>query len=237
MDNRELEKTTVQQIVSLHSQIIADLKRSLDSAIRIGHLLSEQKVSLKHGEFGPWIKANLPFKERTARNYMRCYRERDRLKTATVADLKSAYRLLAEPKEDDDTLSRAAKLSLEIQAVLPRLKHEIKEVDSVEDALMIRDEALEYGQKSAEMIIALDAYIGKFSILNDLFDGLDTDYFELTPVGLKVKRKPTEAEILDYVNRFVEIDKFISQNNLSDCFDTGADPKAIKDLLNAEWRA
>ncbi len=53
MDNRELEKTTVQHIVKLHSQIIADLKRSLDSAIQIGHLLSEQKASLKHGEFGP----------------------------------------------------------------------------------------------------------------------------------------------------------------------------------------
>jgi hypothetical protein len=64
----------------------------------MGHLLSEQKAGLKHGEFIPWVKANLPFAERTARNYMRCHRERDRLKTATVADLKSVYRLLAKPK-------------------------------------------------------------------------------------------------------------------------------------------
>jgi hypothetical protein len=100
MDNRELEKTTVQQIVSLHNQIISDLKRSLDSAIKIGHLLTEQKASLKHGEFGPWVKSNLPFTDRTARNYMRLHREKDRLKTETVSDLKSAYRVLTAPKEE-----------------------------------------------------------------------------------------------------------------------------------------
>ncbi len=95
----ELEKTRINQIVALHNQIVADLKRTLDSAIKIGELLTEQKDSLNHGEFGPCIKASLPFTDRTARNYMRLYRERNRLnKTETVSDLKSAYRLLAEPK-------------------------------------------------------------------------------------------------------------------------------------------
>jgi hypothetical protein len=60
MSTRELEKTRVQQIVSLHNQIVADLKRSLDSAIQIGGLLAEQKKNLKHGQFGAWIESNLP---------------------------------------------------------------------------------------------------------------------------------------------------------------------------------
>ena len=66
MTNGTLEKTTIDQIVTLHNQIVADLKRSLDSAIQIGQLLAEQKENLNHGEFGPWIKANLPFTDRTA---------------------------------------------------------------------------------------------------------------------------------------------------------------------------
>lgn len=110
MVNRDLEKTRVEQIVSLHNQVIADLKRSLESAIQIGGLLAEQKKNLKHGQFGTWIEANLPFTDRTARNYMRVYREKDRLKTETVSDLKSAYRLLSEPEINKDTMEMLSDL-------------------------------------------------------------------------------------------------------------------------------
>jgi hypothetical protein len=92
-----IEKSRTQEIVRLHSEIGSLLRQSLEKAIRIGQLLSEQKQTLKHGEFIPWLKANIPFAETTARNYMRLYRERDRLKTATVAGLKEAYALLASP--------------------------------------------------------------------------------------------------------------------------------------------
>ena len=34
MVNRDLEKTRVEQIVSLHNQVIADLKRSLEGCLR-----------------------------------------------------------------------------------------------------------------------------------------------------------------------------------------------------------
>jgi hypothetical protein len=90
----DIQKSSAAEIIRLHNEIINSLKMSLHNAIRIGELLSEQKASLKHGKFTPWIKGNLPFTDRTARNYMRVYRERDRLKTETVSDLKSAYRLL-----------------------------------------------------------------------------------------------------------------------------------------------
>jgi hypothetical protein len=70
----------------------------LDKAIRIGALLAEQKASLKHGEFIPWIKANLPFTERTAQNYMRLYDRREQLKNESVSYLNEAYRLLTAPK-------------------------------------------------------------------------------------------------------------------------------------------
>jgi hypothetical protein len=91
----QLQKPRAEEITRLHNEIISNLRQSLDSAIRIGQLLIEQKDDLKHGQWGLWIQDNLPFTDRTARNYMRVYRERDRLKTETVSDLQSAYKLLA----------------------------------------------------------------------------------------------------------------------------------------------
>ncbi len=95
-----IEKTRTQEIVRLHSEVVGHLKQSLEKAIRIGQLLSEQKEFLKHGEFTPWLESNIPFTDRTARNYMRLYRERDRIKTETISDLKGAYALLVAPQEE-----------------------------------------------------------------------------------------------------------------------------------------
>jgi len=88
----------IDEITTLHNEIIGYFKQSLDKALRIGELLIEQKKSLNHGEFGKWIQANLPFTDRTARNYMRIYDNRDKLKTETVSDLTGAYRLLTVTK-------------------------------------------------------------------------------------------------------------------------------------------
>jgi len=93
-----IQKGKAQDITLLYNEIAGHLRQSLEKAIRIGELLVEQKKSLKHGEFTPWIEGNLPFTDRTARNYMRLFNERDSIKTETVSDLTSAYRLLAEPK-------------------------------------------------------------------------------------------------------------------------------------------
>ena len=92
-----IQKSTIKEIISLHNEISGYLKMSLEKAIRIGELLVEQKESLKHGKFTPWIKDNLPFTDRTARNYMRLYKEKDRLKTERVSDLTTAYGLLEAP--------------------------------------------------------------------------------------------------------------------------------------------
>lgn len=89
-------KSPVAEIVRLHGEIVDSLRRSLDKAILIGELLTAQKKELKHGEFGPWIADNLPFTDRSARNYMRLFRQRARLKTENVSDLAAAYKALAD---------------------------------------------------------------------------------------------------------------------------------------------
>ena len=95
----DIVTTRTQEIVSLHQEIMGHLKQSLEKAIKIGQLLMEQKESLKHGEFTPWLEGNIPFTDRTARNYMRLFRERDRIKTESVSDLGDAYRLITNQKQ------------------------------------------------------------------------------------------------------------------------------------------
>ncbi len=85
------------EVVRLHSEITTALAHSFDNAIRIGELLTEQKAKLEHGQFLPWVKENLPFSDRTARNYMTLHSRRDELKLANVSDLSAAYQMLSSP--------------------------------------------------------------------------------------------------------------------------------------------
>jgi hypothetical protein len=121
----QLEKTRTQRIVTLHNEIVGYLKTSLEKAIEIGGLLTEHKETLAHGEFTPWINTNLPFTDRTAQNYMRLYRERDRLKTESVSDLKSAYKLLALPKKINYQSSRETLTLFDEDTICMRVGKEI----------------------------------------------------------------------------------------------------------------
>lgn len=82
-----------------------------DKAIRIGELLFEQKEKLKHGEFIPWTKINLPFSDRTARNYMKLFENQEQLKMESVSNLNSAYKLLGKPKEEQNKKLNLIKIS------------------------------------------------------------------------------------------------------------------------------
>jgi hypothetical protein len=93
-------KTVAQEIVALHNDIIGAIRTTMPKAIRIGELLTQEKQRLGHGEWLPWITANLPFTDRTARNYIRLYENKDRLKLENVSDLSAAYRMLSAPKDE-----------------------------------------------------------------------------------------------------------------------------------------
>ena len=112
----ELQTTVEQEITELHNDIAGHLQQSLDKAIRIGELLAEQKRNLKHGDFTAWMINHLPFTDRTARNYMRLYENREKLKTETVSDLTSAYKLLAAPQAPEQH-SHSQEAQANIQAL------------------------------------------------------------------------------------------------------------------------
>src|SRR3974390_2149277 len=89
----ELSETAKSEITRLHSEILEAARTSVDKAIRIGELLTQEKDKLDHGQWLPWLKANVPFTRATAANYMRCWERREELKCKTV--LGEAYRILA----------------------------------------------------------------------------------------------------------------------------------------------
>jgi len=95
----EIEKSRISEICQLHAEIGGYLRMSLEKAIRIGELLTEQKAGMKHGEWFPWIEANCLFSERLARDYMRFYYRQEDLKTARVADLAEARRFLSKGRD------------------------------------------------------------------------------------------------------------------------------------------
>lgn len=98
------------EIQTLLTELNQTLKMSVNKAIRIGQLLSEQKKEMQHGDFLPWLESNFEMSERTAQNYMRLFYYRD--KTAKVADLQEAYQKIeyiekkekAEQQKKDDEL-------------------------------------------------------------------------------------------------------------------------------------
>lgn len=74
------------EIVRLHNGIITSSRRSVEDAIKIGQIISEQKKLLNHGEFLPWIET-LPFSQKTSWNYLKMYD----YKLVNVTNLQEAY--------------------------------------------------------------------------------------------------------------------------------------------------
>jgi hypothetical protein len=89
------QPTTAEEINRLHQDLQALAMQSLDHAIRIGELLSQVKTQLPHGRWIPWLNSNVKFSERTARNYISVFEKRMVLKSARVADLTDAYKILS----------------------------------------------------------------------------------------------------------------------------------------------
>jgi hypothetical protein len=101
--SEELTNSAVTEINRLHSEICGAARTTIEKAIRIGELLTAQKSSLKHGEWLPWLKANVQFTARTASNYLRVFENRIRLKSETISDLSDAYNVLTEHGQPSDT--------------------------------------------------------------------------------------------------------------------------------------
>ena len=77
------------EIFNLHDNIIKSARRSVQDAIKIGEIISEQKKLLPHGEFLPWIET-LPFDTNTGERYRKLYYNANKI--PNVGNLSEAYR-------------------------------------------------------------------------------------------------------------------------------------------------
>ncbi|TGN08607.1 DUF3102 domain-containing protein [Leptospira bandrabouensis] len=96
---------TVKRIIELHESIIGGMRNVLQNAMVLGEELSIIKEKLGHGNWLPWIEQNVPFSERSARNYINIYKNKELLNRQPVADLKSAIKFLSEGSQDEKEIN------------------------------------------------------------------------------------------------------------------------------------
>lgn len=97
--NTEIGKNKVTLMIELHNEILNSAKTTISKAIELGAMLKEVKKELGHGQFTEWIKNNMPFTDRTARNYMNLSENQKLLESESVSVLNSAYKLLWQSSE------------------------------------------------------------------------------------------------------------------------------------------
>jgi DUF3102 family protein len=100
----QLYRDEARQIVKLHDEILTAARSALTTAIRAGEILWSIKEKLEHGNWLPWLKASVPFSERTARNYVACYKRQDELNRQAIAGLTEAYYWLCDSAAEADEL-------------------------------------------------------------------------------------------------------------------------------------
>lgn len=88
----------------LHRQMMGDGRTTLMTGMTLGELLTKKKASLKRGDWGKWVEANLVFDIRMAQNYMNLHKNRatllEKYETAVAHfGVKGACRLLAKPSK------------------------------------------------------------------------------------------------------------------------------------------
>jgi hypothetical protein len=72
-----------QAIEREHAAANGHARSALEHALECGRLLAEFKAGIPHGDWLPWVEANLSFGERQARRYMRLATHRDELSNRT----------------------------------------------------------------------------------------------------------------------------------------------------------
>jgi hypothetical protein len=63
------------EIKRLHGEIWQAARTSLQKAQRIGQLLEEIRATKAHGQWLPWLKANVSFDQKTAWRYYEPFQE------------------------------------------------------------------------------------------------------------------------------------------------------------------
>lgn len=126
------------------------LESELSYAVKLGRKLTEAKKLLEHGEWGPWIKENLPFSQDKANMMMKIYENYGASQESLFGEINSetfrnlgisqAFALLSVPENEREEFvveNDAENLSVR------ELKKRIEEMNSERDALKKKADALD----------------------------------------------------------------------------------------------
>jgi hypothetical protein len=91
LDHLAHEINRQQQLADEH------FRTSVQHALKVGGLLLLVKAGLRHGEWLPWLAANVSIAERTAQDYMNLASQRDPRRVADLP-LRKALATIAEPR-------------------------------------------------------------------------------------------------------------------------------------------
>ena len=123
-----------QRIKAAHAGVLEAARNVVAKAISAGHLLTEAKAKLSHGQFLPWLGEHCELSERTAHRYMQLATNARRIeaplngKSATMAtlSLNKAMRLI-EDKPDKDGLGAASRYAKTQETLINMLEQLLPE--------------------------------------------------------------------------------------------------------------
>src|SRR6266702_6780159 len=99
MSEHAIEKSVIAELNKLDNEINTAGRNSVLKGIRAGQILTQAKTKLGHGKWLAWLDINTEISERTAQRYIRCWENREKLKSAIVADLTQADKLISDAKQ------------------------------------------------------------------------------------------------------------------------------------------
>src|SRR3954470_3834886 len=104
-DQQEIIETDArtQRINAKYRAFERDFRSAAEHAIQCGELLMEQKASLNHGEWGPWLRESFQGSERHAQRFMKLAREQGAIDPTRVSDLSFRGALRELPKRSDNS--------------------------------------------------------------------------------------------------------------------------------------
>ena len=197
--------TTAQKINDLHQGLEKTMRVGIETAIEIGHLLTETKAELKHGEWGKWVQDNLTFTSRTATNYMRLYAERSWV--LSVRNMAHAYAVLSGEIGNVSDLNREKKDQGNV------LADQIGKICSITDSLCNKVTATNTALKELGEVENPDMAFNVIASFSNLFSSVTT---MLTYFGVDFKaeiQKPAvcteqiqDAEIITETDQLSEFE-------------------------------
>ena len=120
----------------------AAIERNLRDAVKLGRKLTEAKELLEHGQWGDWVKNNLPFSQSKADKMMQIYERFGSKQESLFGDLNSetftnlgisqAFALLAVPENEMEDFVKENKVE---EMSVRELKEAIKERDIAKSAV------------------------------------------------------------------------------------------------------